>query len=114
MREIVDRRRRHGRPFEARRAPRVGRRDRPSIKRPKAVHDEQQHSQGDDERADGRQQVGKLKSEPRGISVDAPRHAEQAAPVHREECELEPEEQHPEPDLAERFGHHPAGDLGNQ
>ena len=55
--------------------------------------------------------LGSSSPMPGGIGVDPPRHAHQARDVHREEGELEAEEDHPEGDLAEPSDISPAGEL---
>ena len=97
-----DRRRRH--PFEAARVPGIRTHRRcPSGTTPAEpdVPEQHGHADGDDESTGGRNGVPQVESGVGGIAVDAARHALKTEYVHRPERQVEADEQHPEPDLAQ-------------
>src|SRR5437879_2804018 len=88
--EIVRRRRRARQPFETARAPRIGARTRATEDRPAEIAERQQVAYGEHRRARGGEDVEER--ELRRVFVVAPRHAEPAEQVLREEGEVEAEE----------------------
>ena len=72
----------------------------------------QQHADREQEGADGGDQVEPVPAHAVGIGVDAPRHAQQAGDVHREEAEVEADEHRPEIPAAQALVQQPAGHFG--
>ena len=64
------------------------------------VHEEHEHRQRDDERADRREQVERVPAHARRVRVGAAGLALEAEEVHREEREVEPDDHQPEVQLA--------------
>src|SRR5262249_59408046 len=48
----------------------------------------------------------------RGVRVDPPRHAEKSRDVHRDEGQVEADDEQPEVPASETLAQHPAGYLG--
>src|SRR3546814_13668341 len=65
---------------------------------------ENQDTEGDQEGADGGDEVEGIPAESRRIGVDAARHADQSRKMHREEGDIEPGEDKPERSEERRVG----------
>ena len=76
------------------------------------IEDDHQHARSEDEGADGRDHVQQVPGQLVRIGEDAPRHAEQAGQMHRQEGDVEADEHQPEGEPAEPVGQLPAVDSG--
>ena len=75
------------------------------------VDEEQQHRRGDDERPDGRHQVQRVPAQAVRVRVRAAGLPLEPEEVHREEGQVEPDQQQPEHRLGERLVQHAAEEL---
>ncbi len=81
----------------------------PALRLQKHVGEKHDSAEGDDAGTAGSEQVQRAPAHLKWISVDAPRHAFEAEDVHREEGEIEADEENPEIQFSERFVHHAPG-----
>ena len=79
--------------------------------RPDVVHEHQQRQAGHHS-ADRGDQVERVQTEPGTIGVDAAGHTQQAAEMHREERQVQPDQHEPEVRFAQTFPESPAEHLG--
>ncbi len=109
--EVVGARWQAGGPLQGIRVPRILRRRNAETKVQDDIQQDGCHAHRHDETADRGHQVGHVPAEAGVIGVDAPRHADQARPVHDHEGHVEADEEQPEAPAAELFRGHAPGEV---
>src|ERR1700730_12867473 len=79
--------------------------------RPEQIGNKNQNARGLEEDADGHNQIQGVPTTPRLVCINAARHSENAGNVHEIECQMEPDEEEPEVQFAERLVVHFSGHL---
>ena len=110
-REIEARRRRRRRPLQGRGIPGIVRRMRAPAGRTDHIDEKYQEAGHQDDGAQADEHVEAVPGHVGLIGIDAARHALQAQNVHREEGEIEADDDQPERPFTEALAHHPAGHL---